>query len=66
VLRVELPVKALEPVKQRDISGPGSLTAFGSLCRWRVSLHRKPQELAFGQSAQRPRHPRIEEPDDGL
>ena len=64
--RVELAVQALEPVQQDEISRPGTLAALGSRRGRRVLLDRKRQELALRHSAQRPRHPGIEEPDDGL
>ena len=65
MLQVELPVQALEPVDQGDISRLGSLPPFRSRRGSRVLLDRERQELTLGQPAQRPSHPRIEEPEDG-
>jgi hypothetical protein len=66
VLRVQLPMKAGEPVQEDQIPGASPLPRARPRPRWGVQLHRKRQELAFGCSAARPRNPRVEEPDNGF
>jgi hypothetical protein len=66
VLRVELPMQALQPVEQPDISRPGALSPLGLRPGRRILMDRKRQELLLGPPAQRPGHPRVQEPDDGL
>jgi hypothetical protein len=53
-------------VKERDIARPCPLLPFGSRPGRRIRIHWERQELLLGSPPQRPRHPRIEEPDNGL
>ncbi len=66
VLEVELPVQAHQSEKHRNITRPRAFSAFGSGARWRMLLNWKREELTLGPEAQRPRHPGVQELDDGL
>jgi hypothetical protein len=61
---VELVIERLQPVKQEDIPWTGTLAAAGSRRGWCVHFYRELEKLALGHSAQRPRNPGVEVPND--
>jgi hypothetical protein len=66
MLRVQLMMKIFQPMEKKHVSGPSPFAASWSLRRLHIGVGGKLEELSFCGFSERPRHPGIQKPNDGL